>query len=75
MEEHDDVEAKCPFFIKSDPTTIVCEGIDDSSRLKLIFCRKDGGGLKVCRDNHRCSYCDTKYKDCPIYKMLEEKYQ
>lgn len=64
----DDVEAKCPFFKSSGKRKISCEGITDECTTCLIFISERKRNL------HRNIFCDAKYKNCEIYKMLEEKY-
>lgn len=64
----DDVNAVCPFFRYSDKRRISCEGITDGCVTNLEF------DCKAKRDMHRSIFCDSKYKNCEIHKMLEEKY-
>ena len=65
----DDVEAKCPFFKSSDKRKILCEGIIDDCATNLIFISEQKKKL------HRKVFCDAKYGNCKIYKILEEKYE
>lgn len=65
----DDVEAQCPYFIYSLKKMIVCEGIIDGSTTKLEFNKKS------MRDQHRRIFCDSKYTNCEICRMLEGKYE
>ena len=65
----DDVEAQCPYFIYSSKKAIVCEGIIDGSTTKMQFDTQDK------RNQHRSLFCDSKYKNCEICRMLEGKYE
>lgn len=62
---------ECPFFKKAEALWIKCEGVDDRTRLSLMFFTKkekadymDG----FCKDINR--YCN-----CRISKMLMSKYE
>ena len=65
----DDVNAQCPFYIGSSKQKIMCEGVTDGCITNLEFKTKDK------RNRHRRQFCDSKYKDCRIYRVLEEKYE
>ena len=65
----DDMEAICPYFQYSQKKHIVCEGIIDGSTTKLQFDTQDK------RNQHRRLFCDSKYKNCEICRMLEGKYE
>ena len=65
----DDVEAQCPYFRYSLKKQIVCEGIIDGCTTKLEFDKMEK------RNQQRRIFCDSKYKYCEIYRMLEEKYE
>ena len=65
----DDVEAQCPYFIYSLKKQIVCEGIIDGSTTKLEFDKMEK------RNQHRRIFCDSKYQNCEICRMLEGKYE
>ncbi len=65
----DDVNAVCPFFRASDKRKITCEGITDKCIINLEF--KNGAE----RDLHRKVFCDAKYKNCEMYRAIEEKYK
>ena len=66
---YDDVDAKCPFFQFSGNRRITCEGIMGSSMTIVEFRNKDK------RNQHRRKFCDAKYQNCEICKMLEKKYE
>ena len=61
--------AKCPFYHKESPQRVFCEGVVDNSSLTLNFMN-----AKFCQD-YRFAYCNNKYKDCPVHKMLMDKYK
>lgn len=65
----DDVNAVCPFFRYSNERKISCEGITDGCVTNIEF------NSKKKRDLHRRVFCNAKYKNCEIHKMLEEKYE
>lgn len=64
----DDVDAKCPYFHSSNKREITCEGIADGCITALKFESQNKRNL------HRSVFCDAKYKNCEVYRMLEEKY-
>lgn len=64
----DDVNAFCPYFQSSGKRKISCEGITDGCIITLNFETQEK------RNTHRRIFCDAKYKNCEICRMLEEKY-
>ena len=64
----DDVDAKCPFYKGSDDKRISCEGIVEESIITVSFSSKKN------RDTQRRIFCDNKYGNCEVYRMLNEKY-
>lgn len=71
----DDVNVRCPFYIGSTNTVIICEGVADGSVLENKFRDMSGKPMKDKRDAHKHKYCDCLWEQCPIYKALEEKYE
>ena len=65
---YDDMFAKCPYFHYSKKKRIVCDGIMDGTTLKVDFDNQED------RNIHRRTFCDSKYKYCEIYRMLEGIY-
>lgn len=65
----DDVDAKCPFFKSSGKREISCEGITEDCTTCLTFVSQQKRAL------YRRLFCDARYKNCKVYKMLEEKYE
>ena len=65
----DDVDAKCPFFKASGTRKVSCEGITDDCIINLMFISEPKRNL------HRKLFCDAKYQNCEIHKMLMEKYE
>ena len=64
----DDVEVKCPFFLSSSKRKITCEGIIEDCTITLNFSSQE-------KRNIQCGiFCDEKYENCEIYRMLSEKY-
>jgi hypothetical protein len=64
----DDVDAVCPFFLRSSRKTVTCEGIMDGCVTTVCFEDTD------LRDRHREIFCNRKYKNCEIHSMLMAKY-
>ena len=64
----DDVEAKCPFFLSSGKRKITCEGITDDCTTNLTFVTQQKRNL------HRKIFCDARFQNCEIHRMLEKKY-
>lgn len=64
---YDYANVKCPYFVKSQKTKITCEGIIDGSVLLLEFF----SGEKMYQ--HREIFCDNKYQNCEVCRMLDEK--
>lgn len=65
--QFDDVNVKCPFFLRSDVRKITCEGISDKSVLEVVTEKK------IERDRIKELYCDKYYKLCPIHQMLKKE--
>ena len=64
-----DAYVKCPYFCCNDKRKIVCEGITDGCKTVLSF----SSGNK--KRQHRSIFCESKYANCEIYRMLEKKYE
>ena len=58
--------ATCPFYKKEDQQTIFCEGVMDNSSVHLSF----GNGLD-CTE-YKESKCRSNYRQCYVYRMLED---
>lgn len=64
----DDVEAICPYFIRSSKNKIVCEGMGEYE-IGLEF------DYSAERNLHRQKFCNTyDYGKCEICKLLDTKY-
>lgn len=59
----------CPFYQSMAQKSISCEGITDECITKLLFRTAES------RDLHREIFCEHKYENCEIYRMLEKKYE
>ena len=66
---YDSVNAICPFYKSSVGKRITCEGITDDCITNIDFKSKNKKAL------HRSIFCDNKYKNCEVYRMLEAKYE
>lgn len=64
-----DIEIQCPFYINTATKSITCEGIVDEAVTKVLFSTTD------LRIQHSKIFCECKYKNCEIYRMLEAKYE
>lgn len=64
---YDYVYAKCPYFLGSKKTKITCEGIAEGCVTSLEFSTEDKKKL------HRKIFCNNKYQNCEICRMLDEK--
>lgn len=65
----DDVNAQCPYFRYSEKKKITCEGIITGCNTKIEFATKE------LRNTHRRIFCNSKYRNCEIYRMLNGKYE
>lgn len=64
---YDYANAKCPYFVGSKKTKISCEGITEESVILLEFFNNEK------KNRHREIFCDNKYQNCEICRMLNEK--
>ena len=63
--EYDSVHAKCPFFMGGGKKVIICEGLDERSKLARLF------DLQADRQHIRERYCDgMSFGDCPVFKCI-----
>lgn len=68
-------DIKCPFFKMHNSKEIVCEGIitgqlnkGEGSLNVLAFVNQDMKGF------YQQTFCENRYKRCPYYQMLMQKY-
>ena len=61
------VYVECPYFLRCNETTITCEGITEGCVTSIVFKKKKDKNL------HKRVFCDAKYKNCEICRMLDEK--
>lgn len=71
---YDDADVKCPFYLSSRigggwHNEISCEGIVEDSVILLRF--KTPAKMRM----HCEIFCNEHYKNCEIFRMLEEKYE
>lgn len=59
----------CPFYKSHEAVRIYCEGVRDDCRNGLWFFRKEP------RRQYMSEFCKKDYKECMIYRMLEQKYE
>lgn len=61
---------KCPFYRKSSPSEISCEGFEDGTFLKVTFSDRNH---KIKYMRRRCESIDG-CRHCHIHSMLERMY-
>lgn len=66
---YEDATAICPFYKGSDPKRISCEGFTEGSVLIQSFSSKEKKNMQ------KQIFCDAKYQNCEVYRLLEEKYE
>ena len=59
----------CPFYVASTEKSITCEGITDRCVNRILFSTSADLAL------HRKTFCDSKYHNCEVCRMLEAKYE
>ncbi|MCI8611045.1 MAG: hypothetical protein HFE66_03890 [Clostridiales bacterium] len=69
MKRYESKSAICPFYKSEDPMKIYCEGVEDGTSIHLAFFSSSITKKQYCR-----RYCQDKYCDCRIAKMLTQKY-
>ena len=64
------VWVQCPFYKRDNSKDcLVCEGVGDARTLTQVFDSRDA--LK----KYMQAYCWERYKSCPLYRMIMEKYE
>ena len=61
------VYVECPYFLRCSKNKITCEGITEGCVTTIEFKREKDKNL------HKQIFCDGKYKNCEICRMLDEK--
>jgi hypothetical protein len=60
----------CPFYKSHDKLCLTCEGVGDGEELVRRF------RTRAERIGYMRRRCDTfGYQNCPIFKIIEEKYE
>lgn len=57
---------ECPFYKKEDRQVIYCHGVVENSSIHLAF------ALPAECKAYKQKFCSGNYKECEVYKMLEE---
>ena len=65
-ESYNAANVKCPFYRKDKPNYIVCEGIQDNTRINFWFASNKS------RVDFMKKHCFKIKNQCPISKMLAE---
>lgn len=55
---------RCPFYRNYTNDTVRCEGIMDGTAVALSFAERED------RCRHMDVFCQNKYKNCEIYRMV-----
>lgn len=74
MNNFEDADVKCPFFLKTDTASIFCEGVEDDMATKSIFRTSSGVLLNKKKEEYMCRFCNKDYESCLVYQMLMKKY-
>lgn len=61
----------CPFYHRNDTNRIVCEGVDKTNTLNLVFETKEN---TLEYERHYCDDMD-RHKECLLYQMLTKKWE
>lgn len=60
--------AKCPFYDGEEAQKVVCEGVEENTRIHLCF------DTPASQRAYKIEFCYNYYEDCIIYKALYSKY-
>ncbi len=63
------IPPQCPFYLFGGRKTVGCEGVTDDFFIRLVFKAEEK------KEAHERIFCDERYKNCEIYRMLMEKYE
>ena len=63
------IPPQCPFYLFGGRKSIGCEGITEDCFIRLVFKSEE---KKKAQEN---IFCNRRYKNCEIYRMLMEKYE
>ena len=66
----EDKYVKCPFYRKTDPGRIVCEGFQEGSAINVTF---EDRGEKIRYMKKRCESIEG-CRQCPIHALIERMY-
>jgi len=72
---YNDVYVRCPFYDKGASHYIQCEGLNNTSAVKLLFFDDKEQTQKEKRDAYSRKYCESNYESCELYKLLIHKYE
>lgn len=63
------VHVLCPFYQRDDGNhRIICEGLTDNSTINLFYHECTDYSIQIT------TFCCKYYKNCEIYRMLQNKY-
>lgn len=72
-ENYADVNAVCPFYqgiTTSKQSSIICESVVPTSHTTSLNFNKAHK-----RDVHMEEFCNKNYKECPLYGLINSKYE
>ncbi len=67
MSDYGAQDVKCPFYKSEKDKSIKCEG------LLSVFCVHSFRG-KQQKEKHERNFCKTNYRQCPHFKIINDKY-
>lgn len=71
MAEYEAKYVVCPFYCRTLPNRICCEGVEKRNTINLVF-EDTFGNMR-----YKEAYCNSleNYHKCRVCRMLEEKYE
>ena len=67
--EYTSKSALCPFYQCEVPQSLKCEGVEHGTALHVTF---DSKGHKA---GYKARFCCGQYRNCMLFRMLEDKYE
>ena len=66
--QYKDVYVQCPFYKRQTSVGISCEGLTDDMVISLHFSTSENKKKQM-----QC-FCENRYNNCEIYRIVEKKY-
>lgn len=70
MADFDSKYVKCPYYRRSDPNRLCCEGLSERNTINLVF--EDTKMESAYKQEYCCSL--ENYNNCMVCAMLNRKY-